>query len=113
MGIDAQHSPAPTLRTLADEHERLGRAATEIVVAYARTLDTARVCSEATPGELEKLFDEPLPREGTSIEEVFARFQREIVPHAMNIPSPRYYGLFNPTPLPVGVWADALAAAIN
>jgi aromatic-L-amino-acid decarboxylase len=31
----------------------------------------------------------------------------------MNVPSPRYYGLFNPTPLPVGVWADALASAIN
>jgi glutamate/tyrosine decarboxylase-like PLP-dependent enzyme len=31
----------------------------------------------------------------------------------MQIPSPRYYGLFNPTPLPLAVWADALAAAIN
>src|SRR5918912_3614697 len=31
----------------------------------------------------------------------------------MQIPSPRYYGLFNPTPLPIGVWADALASAIN
>ncbi|MCA1613366.1 MAG: aspartate aminotransferase family protein [Acidobacteria bacterium] len=83
------------------------------MAAYARTLDTARVCSGATPGELEKLFDEPLPRDGASAEEVFGRFEREIVPHAMNIPSPSYYGLFNPTPLPVGVWADALAAAIN
>lgn len=113
MGTDAQQSRTPTLGTLADEHERLGRAATEIVAAYARTLDTARVCSTATPGELEKLFDEPLPRDGASAEEVFNRFESDIVPHAMNIPSPRYYGLFNPTPLPVGVWADALAAAIN
>ena len=31
----------------------------------------------------------------------------------MQIPSPRYYGLFNPTPLPIAVWADALASAIN
>src|SRR5687767_14715753 len=31
----------------------------------------------------------------------------------MNIPSPRYYGLFNPTPLPIAVWADTLASAIN
>jgi glutamate/tyrosine decarboxylase-like PLP-dependent enzyme len=35
------------------------------------------------------------------------------VPHAMQIPSPRYYGLFNPTPLPIAVWADTLASAIN
>ena len=113
MGTDAQPGSALTLRTLADEHEHLGRAATAIVAAYARTLDTARVCSEATPGELEKLCDEPLPRDGVSVGEVFGRFEREIVPHAMNIPSPRHYGLFNPTPLPVGVWADALASAIN
>jgi aromatic-L-amino-acid decarboxylase len=31
----------------------------------------------------------------------------------MQIASPRYYGLFNPTPLPIAVWADALASAIN
>jgi aromatic-L-amino-acid decarboxylase len=95
------------------EHERLGQIATGIIARYVRTLDEARVCSEATPGELEKMFDEPLPVEGVGADELFRRFEREIVPHAMNIPSPRYYGLFNPTPLPVAVWADALASAIN
>jgi aromatic-L-amino-acid decarboxylase len=95
------------------EHERLGKIATGIIARYVRALDEARVCSEATPGELEKMFDEPLPVEGVGADELFRRFEREIVPHAMNIPSPRYYGLFNPTPLPVAVWADALASAIN
>jgi aromatic-L-amino-acid decarboxylase len=98
---------------LRSEHERLGRAATEIVSAYAASLDGRRVCSDATPADLEKLFDEPLPREGTDAEEIFGKFSRDILPHAMNIPSPRYYGLFNPTPLPVAVWADALASAVN
>ena len=107
------HSPVPTTRTLADEHERLGRIVTEIVADYARTLDAAPVCSTATPAELEELFDEPLPQEGVSVEDIFEKFRREVLPHTMNIPSPRYYGLFNPTPLPVAVWADALASAIN
>ncbi|HEX8853327.1 MAG TPA: pyridoxal-dependent decarboxylase, partial [Pyrinomonadaceae bacterium] len=98
---------------LGREHERLGRAATEMIATYARSLDAARVCSEATPEELEKLFDEPLPLDGLPVEEIFRKFSRDIVPHAMNIPSPRYYGLFNPTPLAVGVWADALASALN
>ncbi|HZH32496.1 MAG TPA: pyridoxal-dependent decarboxylase [Pyrinomonadaceae bacterium] len=98
---------------LSAEHERLGEIATQIIARYARKLDETRVCSEATPGQLEKMFDEPLPREGASAHELFQRFERDIVPHAMNIPSPRYYGLFNPTPLPVAVWADALASAIN
>jgi glutamate/tyrosine decarboxylase-like PLP-dependent enzyme len=99
--------------SLAAEHERLGRAAVEIVAAHARALEDAAVVSRATPTELEQLFDEPLPRDGTPPAELFARFTREIVPHSMMIPSPRYYGLFNPTPLPVAVWADALASALN
>ncbi|HYN86316.1 MAG TPA: pyridoxal-dependent decarboxylase [Pyrinomonadaceae bacterium] len=98
---------------LAAEHERLGRDAVRLISDYARTLDRAPVCSTATPAQLAALFDEPLPREGVSAEEIFERFRRDVLPHAMNIPSPRYYGLFNPTPLPVAVWADALASAIN
>lgn len=98
---------------LSAEHEQLGKIVTEIISRHARTLDTSRVCSTATPTELEKMFDEPLPREGSDSRELFARFEQEIAPHAMNIPSPRYYGLFNPTPLAAAVWADALCSAIN
>ncbi|HEV2762075.1 MAG TPA: aspartate aminotransferase family protein [Pyrinomonadaceae bacterium] len=98
---------------LRAEHERLGRLASDLIARYAAGLEDARVCSEASPAELEKLFDEPLPEEGVPVEEIFQKFERDLVPHLMNIPSPRYYGLFNPTPLPVGVWADALASAVN
>jgi hypothetical protein len=31
----------------------------------------------------------------------------------MGVPSPRYFGQFNPTPLPIGVWADALSSMLN
>jgi glutamate/tyrosine decarboxylase-like PLP-dependent enzyme len=98
---------------LSREHERLGRAVTKIISGYARELDGLPVISDATPSELEKIFDEPLPRSGTSAAEILARFESDVAPHAMQIPSPRYYGLFNPTPLPIAVWADALASAIN
>ncbi len=99
--------------SLSAEHERLGRAVTEIISEYARALDGLPVTSAATPNELEKIFDEPLPVDGIAADEILARFQTDIAPHAMQIPSPRYYGLFNPTPLPIAVWADALASAIN
>lgn len=98
---------------LSAEHEQLGKIAAEIISRHARQLEDARVCSTATPGELEKMFDEPLPRAGVDARQLFERFEREIAPHAMNIPSPRYFGLFNPTPLPAAVWADALCSAIN
>jgi glutamate/tyrosine decarboxylase-like PLP-dependent enzyme len=110
---EAKHTPIPDTKTLAAEHERLGRLVTEIIADYARTLDAAPVCSAATPAELEDLFDEPLPLEGEDIAAVFERFRSDVIPHAMNIPSPRYFGLFNPTPLPVAVWADTVASALN
>jgi aromatic-L-amino-acid decarboxylase len=110
---EAKNSRVPDTQSLASEHERLGRAAVELIADYARSLDDAPVCSAATPAELEALFDESLPEEGADAEEIFARVRRDLIPHAMNIPSPRYFGLFNPTPLPVAVWADAVASAIN
>jgi glutamate/tyrosine decarboxylase-like PLP-dependent enzyme len=98
---------------LSLEHERLGGAVTKIISDYVRRLDGLPVTSAAGPADLEKIFDEPLPTNGTSADEILARFERDVMPHAMQIPSPRYYGLFNPTPLPIGVWADALASAVN
>ena len=95
------------------EHERLGDFVTKIISAYARSLDERRVTSDATPADLEKIFNEPLPSDRTDAEELLRRFTEDVLPHAMQIPSPRYYGLFNPTPVPVAVWADALASAIN
>jgi len=100
-------------KALGMVHERLGQLVTGIIADYSRSLDRLPVCSTAMPADLEKLFAESLPQEGENVEELFARFSRQVIPHAMNIPSPRYYGLFNPTPLPVAVWADALASAIN
>ncbi len=99
--------------SLAAQHNRLGHAVTEIITRYADGLDTAPVTSRATPADLEKLFDEPLPQTGIEADEILRRFTDDVIPHAMQIPSPRYYGLFNPTPLPIAVWADALASAIN
>lgn len=96
-----------------EQHRLLGNAVTRIITDYVATLATRRVTPEATPGELERLFDEPLPEQGSSIEEILARFRDDIAPNAMGVPSPRYFGQFNPTPLPIGVWADALSSMLN
>lgn len=97
----------------ADQHERLGRAVTSIIAEYFRTLDSQPVASSATPQDLETLFEESFPEQGISAEAILEKYQTDVLAHAMNVPSPRYYGQFNPTPLPIGVWADALASAMN
>jgi glutamate/tyrosine decarboxylase-like PLP-dependent enzyme len=98
---------------LATQHERLGRAVTKIITDYAATLDSRKVSSSATPQDLLKLFEEPFPEHGIAAEEILARFTDEVLVDAMQVPSPRYFGQFNPTPLPIGVWADALTSVLN
>lgn len=98
---------------IAEQHERLGRAVTAIITEYAASLDSRKVTSTATPQDLEKIFDEPFPEHGITTEEILARFTTDVLAHAMQVPSPRYYGQFNPTPLPIGVWADALSSSLN
>src|SRR3989441_3869187 len=102
-----------TSESLREQHESLGRAVTKLISDQAAKLDSAPVTSPATPADLRKLFDEPLPLTGIPAEEILSQFARDVAPHAMQIPSPRYFGQFNPTPLAIGVWADALSSALN
>ncbi|HWL84645.1 MAG TPA: aspartate aminotransferase family protein [Polyangiaceae bacterium] len=101
------------LESFVADHEQLGRAMVDLIGAYVRSLDEVRVCPEARPADLEALFREPLPRRGQSLDEVLAALRRDVLPNATAIASPRYFGLFNPTPLPIGVWVDALCSALN
>lgn len=96
-----------------EQHRFLGPAVARIIADHVSELDSRRVTPEASPAELEKLFDEPLPEKGIALEAILARFSKDIAPNAMGVPSPRYFGQFNPTPLPIGVWADALASMLN
>ncbi|HSQ23555.1 MAG TPA: pyridoxal-dependent decarboxylase, partial [Pyrinomonadaceae bacterium] len=99
--------------SLRDEHEKLGRAVTKLISDHAARLDTAPVTSRATPDDLKQLFAEPLPEAGRTAEEIFDQFAHDVAPHAMLVPSPHYFGQFNPTPLAIGVWADALCSSLN
>src|SRR5258708_3630293 len=80
-----------TSESLSEQHESLGRAVTKLISEQAAKLDSTPVASPAT----------------------LAQFARDVAPHAMQISSPRYFGQFNPTPLAIGVWADALCSALN
>src|ERR1700741_1970138 len=96
-----------------EQHHFLGNAVARIIYEHVAGLATRRVTPEATPAELEKLFDEPLPEQGIAMEYILDRFRDDIAPNAMGVPSPKYFGQFNPTPLPIGVWADALSSMLS
>jgi aromatic-L-amino-acid decarboxylase len=99
--------------SLSEQHQTLGLAVTKLISEHAARLESAPVTSRATPDEIKRLFDEPMPFDGTSAVEILEQFARDIEPHAMQVPSPHYFGQFNPAPLAIGVWADALCSALN
>jgi len=99
--------------SLREQHEKLGHAVTKLISDHAGRLDAAPVTSRATPDDLMQLFDEPFPQAGMTADEIFDQFARDVAPHAMQVPSPHYFGQFNPTPLAIGVWADALCSSLN
>ncbi|MFN2576787.1 MAG: aspartate aminotransferase family protein [Pyrinomonadaceae bacterium] len=102
-----------TSETLREQHEKLGRAVTKLIADHAARLGSAPVTSPATPDDLKHLFNEPLPITGSPAEQILEQFARDVAPHAMQVPSPRYFGQFNPAPLAIGVWADALCSSLN
>src|SRR5438309_379168 len=102
-----------TSESLREQHESLGRVVTKLISEHAAGLESAPVTSAATPADLKRLFEEPVPVDGISAAEILTGFERDVAPHAMQIPSPYYFGQFNPTPLAIGVWADALCSALN
>src|ERR1043166_3780156 len=96
-----------------EQHRFLGNAVAQIIGEYVAGLETCRVTPAATPAELEQLFDEPLPEKGIPLEDILERFRADIAPNAMAVPSPKYFGQFNPTPLPVGVWAKSVSSMLK
>ena len=96
-----------------EQHKKLSTLIPDAVIEFISTLDTRRVAPEATVNELVEMFDEPFPENGIAIDQIVERFRVQVAPNAMGVPTPRYFGQFNPTPLPIGVWADTLASMLN
>jgi aromatic-L-amino-acid decarboxylase len=101
-----------TVEISSDELELLASRSGELISRWFAELEERLVCPTHDPQALSALLDEPLPESGASPQAVLDELTA-LLPYATAIPSPRYYGLLNPAPTPIGVYAEALAGAIN
>jgi len=105
---------APTpFEPAAVDIRALGQAVTDWIAGHFAALHDLPVIPDATPAQTFARFAESLPEEPASWPALLERFEREVAPLSFHLPSPRYFGLMNPTPLPVAVFAESLAAALN
>jgi L-2,4-diaminobutyrate decarboxylase len=81
---------------------------------FERSRDPAEPRPVPRPApELERLFDEPIPRSGKPLAEVVSRLAEEVVPNANWLTHPRYLGHQVSAPLPAAVWTEAIIGSLN
>ncbi len=100
------------LEISTDELELLARRTGELIARWFEELPERPVCPTHDPAELAALLDEPLPEHPTPAEDLLDELAR-LLSYATTIPSPRYHGLLNPAPTPIGVFAEAVVGAVN
>ncbi|MBI4542398.1 MAG: hypothetical protein HY705_05160 [Gemmatimonadetes bacterium] len=105
-------TPAP-FEPVPEDVRALGDAVADWIGRHFDALGELPVVPDTTPEETFGRFTEPVPEHGMEWTAILERFERDVVPLSFHLPSPRYFGLMNPTPLPIAVLAEALAAALN
>ena len=71
------------------------------------------VSTSLTSSEIAERFDEPVPLDGTSLEEVATRLRDQVLPDCNRLYHPRYAGHQVSPPLPAAIWTEPLIAALN
>jgi len=89
----------------------LGRRAADLVAAHRAGLLGRPVFGKVGAGAA--VFDEPLPEEGLSAEDVLQAVRDHVLTHPFGNSHPRFFAFINATADPLGTVADYLAAAMN
>jgi glutamate/tyrosine decarboxylase-like PLP-dependent enzyme len=96
-----------------EDVRQLGHRCAEIIVEYLSGLPR-RPVFQPYPGELvEALGRERLPADGAPVDAVLDDFLRRVAPYPFGNGHPRFFAWVNSPPHVLGVFAEALAAAMN
>lgn len=97
----------------SDEIRRVGYRAVDMIAEHLTTLPEEPVF-RPFPAELaEKYLNSRAPELGQEADEVLAAFARDIEPYPFGNGHPRFFGWVNSPPAVLGIFAEALAAAMN
>jgi aromatic-L-amino-acid decarboxylase len=92
--------------------EGLDRAAAWIREYFAHP-EAYRVMPAVAPGQIAAALPESAPEKGVPLDEVFADFERIVVPGTTHWNHPRFFAYFATSSAPAAIAAEALAAALD
>jgi aromatic-L-amino-acid decarboxylase len=103
----------PPLDLTPDEFRRAASVLADFLAEYLGAIRERKVSTVPDPMALRRAFDEPFPRHGQGFEALLAALRSRILPNTMTIGSPRYFGLFNPSAIPVATLCDLIVSTLN
>lgn len=96
-----------------DEIRRVGYAVVDLIAEHLTSIDAKPVFTPVPPDAAERTLTTPAPASATSADEILREFRDTIEPYPFGNGHPRFWGWVNSPPAVMGVFADALAAAMN
>jgi len=97
----------------ADELRRIGYRIVDIIVEHLTRLREQPVFRPFPRDLAAAYLDADPPEEGLTADVILDKFEKEIAPYPFGNGHPRFFGWVNPPPSVFGIFADALAAAMN
>jgi glutamate/tyrosine decarboxylase-like PLP-dependent enzyme len=96
-----------------DEIRRIGHLVVDLIADHLSGLRDKPVFSPVPPDLAERITSTAPPVTGATAEEILREFRDTIEPYPFGNGHPRFWGWVNSPPAVMGVFADALAAAMN
>jgi aromatic-L-amino-acid decarboxylase len=103
----------PPFTWSSEEIRRVGYRVVDLIAAHLTELPERPVFRPLPERLADELVATPLPTAGESADAILDRFVRDVDPYPFGNGHPRFYGWVNSPPVPLGIFADALAAAMN
>jgi aromatic-L-amino-acid decarboxylase len=96
-----------------DEIQRIGYRVVDLIADHLSTLPSEPVFRPVPPALARQFLTTPAPVWPVAAEEILRQFEETIEPYPFGNGHPRFWGWVNSPPAVMGVFADALAAAMN
>jgi glutamate/tyrosine decarboxylase-like PLP-dependent enzyme len=96
-----------------DEIKRVGYRVVDMISDYLSTMPGRPVFRPCPPNLIGSFMDGPLPQEGEGVDALLDEFASKVAAFPFGNGHPRFFGWVNSPPAIIGVFAEALAAALN
>src|SRR5437762_3472099 len=110
--ISNSEFPVPMFWT-RDEIRRVGYLVADLIADHLADLPHEPVFRPVPPDLAARFLDTAAPTDGAAADDILREFRDHVEPYPFGNGHPRFWGWVNSPPAVMGIFADALAAAMN